>query len=231
MKINKKTNRSKGHGIITGFLKLFIKKPKIMYLGEQFKDSSLILSNHAGKSAPLSLDIYLKIPFRFWGTYEMNSGIKSLYKYQTEIFYHQKKKWNLGLARIACCLISPLTNMYYRGLNLISTYPDSRLRKTIKESVETLKSGQSIVVFPEDSSQGYFDEMKYYFSGFLLLAETCYKKGLDLPIYVTYFRKKDKKYIVDKPILYSELIKTGLSRNEIANNLRIRTNELKDLEI
>ena len=226
-----KSIRTKGHKILTGFLKLFIRKPKIVFLGEEFQDGSLILSNHAGKSAPLGLDIHLKIPFRFWGAHEMNNGFKSLYKYQTEIYYHQKKHWNLGLAKIACCLISPLTNMYYRGLNLISTYPDSRLRTTIKESVETFEKGQSVIIFPEDSSQGYFDEMKFYYSGFMLLAETCYKKGIDLPIYTTYFRKKDKKYIVDKPIKYSELLKLGLSRNEIANKLRIRTNELKDLDV
>ena len=37
---------------------------------------------------------------------------------------------------------------------------------------------------------------------------------------------KDKKYIVDKPILCSELLAQNLSRYEIAKNICDRTNEL-----
>ena len=44
-----------------------------------------------------------------------------MYKYQTRVYYHEKKHWNLHLARLFCLLASPLTNLFYKGLNLIST--------------------------------------------------------------------------------------------------------------
>jgi hypothetical protein len=53
---------------------------------------------------------------------------------------------------------------------------------------------------------------------------------MDLPIYVTYFRKKDLKYIVDKPVFYSELCKDGASKKEIALRLVERCNQLGKIQ-
>ena len=92
------------------------------------------------------------------------------------------------MARLFCIIAAPLAYLFYRGLTLISTYPDHRFRKTIKESLKTLDNGQSLVIFPEDSSKGYFDELTYFYSGFLLLAKTAYKKGKDVEIYLSYYR-------------------------------------------
>ena len=180
----------------------------------------------------MSLELYAQAPIRFWGAYEMNSALPLLYKYQTKVYYHQKKHWPLFLARLFCIIASPVTYLFYRGLNLISTYPDARFSITIKESIKAIKEGDNVVIFPEDSSNGYKEELDGFFGGFVLLAERLYKKhGIDVPIYISYFRKKDLKYIVDAPISYSTLIKDGKSREEIAALLLKRCNELGKIDI
>ena len=161
-----------------------------------------------------------------WGAWEMNSGLVKMYKYQTRVYYHEKKHWNLHLARLFCLLASPLTNIFYSGFDLISTYRDSRFLKTIRESIEALKAGDNIVIFPEDSTAGYKAELDGFYQGFIALAEVAYKKGMDVPVYVTYFQKQSKVYVIDKPVLYSELIKDGASREEIAKRLVDRCNQL-----
>ena len=123
-------------------------------------------------------------------------------------------------------IASPLTNLFYKGLNLISTYRDGRFIKTIRESVKSLQEGQNIVIYPEVSDKGYLAELEGFHHGFALLAETCAKKGMDLPIFVTYFKKDTKVYMVDKPVLWSELKKSGESREEIVKKLLVRCNEL-----
>ena len=119
------------------------KRPTFVYLGEKFGNGGLILSNHEGTDAPLSLEMYCDKPLRIWGTHEMNSGVVQMYKYQTKVYYHEKKGWNLHLARLFCLLASPLTNLFYKGLNLISTYRDGRFMTTIRQSVEALKTGRT----------------------------------------------------------------------------------------
>ena len=225
-----KSKRKWWFRLLKNIMKIRYKKPAFMFLGEEFKTGSIILSNHEGTDAPMSLEIYAKAPMRMWGAHEMNSGLVKMYKYQTRVYFHEKKHWSLFGARAFCLIASPLTNLFYKGLNLISTYKDQRFFTTIKQSVEALKNGENVVIFPEDSTNGYLEELEGFYLGFLALAETCKRRGMDIPIYVTYFRKKDKVYIVDNPINYSELIKNGETKEEIAKRLVDRCNELGKME-
>ncbi|MGI6787246.1 MAG: hypothetical protein ACOX5X_01655 [Acholeplasmataceae bacterium] len=212
-------------------LKIRYKKPKFIFLGDKPTTQSLILSNHVGTDAPMSLEIYAEFPIRIWGTHEMNSGLRKMYRYQTRVYYHEKKGWNLHLARLFCLLASPLTNLFYKGLKLISTYRDHRFRHTIQESKKAIKNGENIVVFPEISDDGYLDELKGFYQGFTLLAETCLKKGIDLSVYVAYFKIKEKVYLFDKPIFYSKLKQDFSNRKEICKYLVERCNSLGKMDL
>ena len=206
------------------------KKPEFVFLGEKPTNGAIIISNHEGTDAPLSLEMYCDFPIRFWGTGEMNSGLKNLYNYQTKVYYHEKKHWNLFLARMFCLIASPLTNLYYKGLNLISTYHDSRFRQTLKDSLKAIQDGDNVVIFPEKSDKGYLPELEGFYKGFLSFADVCKAKDIDVPIYVSYFKIKEKIYVFDKPVKYSTLIATGDSRDQIAKKLLDRCNELGKMQ-
>lgn len=212
-------------------MKCRYKQPRFVYLGSKITNGGVILSNHEGTDAPMSLEIYCDAPLRMWGAHEMNSGLVKMYKYQTRVYYHEKKHWNLHLARLFCLIASPLTNLFYKGLNLISTYKDARFTKTIKESIEAIRNGENIVIFPEDSANGYLAELEGFYAGFVVLGEVCLRRGIDLPIFVSYFRKSDKTYIIDKPVMFSELVKDSATKEEIADKLRLRCNELGKMNI
>lgn len=201
------------------------KEPEFVFMGEGFSEGGIILSNHEGTDAPMSLELYCDKPLRMWGAHEMNSGLRELYRYQTRVYYHEKKHWNLHLARLFCLVASPLTNLFYKGLNLISTYKDGRFLKTIRESVTSIENGENVVIFPENSANGYLERLEGFYGGFVLLAESLYKKGIDVPIYVTYYKKKELKYFVDEPIKYSQ-VSLGRNRNQIAEYLLERCNAL-----
>lgn len=47
---------------------------------------------------------------------------------------------------------------------------------------------KNIFILSEDSSGGYLDEIKSFYAGFVLMAEYCFKRGLDVKI-----SKKAKK--------------------------------------
>lgn len=203
------------------------KAPEFIFLGgEPFEDGSLILSNHEGTDAPMAMEMWLDKPFRIWGTHEMNSGLVKMYKYQTRVYYHEKKHWNLHLARLFCLLASPLTNLFYKGLNLISTYKDARFMKTIRESLQAVNDGYSIVVYPEDSEKGYLEQLEDFYLGFAVFAEAALKKGVDLPVVVSYFKKKENVYVFDKGVRYSVLKAEHGDKEKVAKALLDRCNEL-----
>lgn len=208
------------------------KPTNFLFLDGEFEDGSLILSNHEGTDAPMALEMYLNKPMRMWGAHEMNSGLVKMYKYQTRVYYHEKKHWNLHLARLFCLIASPLTNLFYKGFNLISTYKDQRFFKTIKESWEAVKNGESIVVYPEDSKNGYLAELEGFFQGFRTFADYALKKGVDLPIVVSYFRKAENTYVFDKPIKYSVLLDMFNGDKDAAvNHLLFRCNHIGNTEL
>ena len=211
-------------------MRLFVKESEFIYLGEKIDEPTIILSNHVGTSAPLAWELYGNIPFRFWGASEMNDSLVSLYKYQTRVYYHEKKHWNLHLARLFCIIASPLTYMFYRGINLISTYRDIRFKKTVSESIKTLEDGKSVIIFPEISDKGYLDVLEGFHPGFTMLGSILLKKGMDTPITVAYYKKSEKRYIVDRPVMLSDIFKEGVSREEIAKQLCDRCNQLGQMD-
>ena len=227
-----KQKRKAWYNLMKFLMKSRYKKPTFLYMGEKPTENSIILSNHEGTDAPMSLEIYCDFPVRMWGASEMNSGLISLYKYQTRVYYHEKKHWNLHLARLFCLLASPLTNLFYKGLNLISTYHDSRLRLTISQSVDAIANKkENIVIFPEKSDEGYLSELKGFYAGFLILAQTLYKQNVDTNIFVSYFKKTEKVYIFSKPIKYSSLKERFSSKEDITNYLVEECNKLGKLDI
>ena len=216
--------------ILKVLMKPRYKAPRFVYLGEEFGNGGIILSNHEGTDGPMSLEIHHDVPIRMWGASEMNSGLIPLYKYQTKVYYHEKKHWNIHLARLFCLLASPLTYLFYSGLNLISTYHDARVVRTIRQSIDAIKSGDNIVIYPEVSDNGYLPELEGFHPGFVLLCQACLKRGIDPPIYVTYLRLSDMHYIVDKPIRYSEVAARFNTREEIADYFCKRCNELGKMQ-
>ncbi len=204
------------------------KRPDFFFLGEHpmTEGGAIILSNHAGTDAPLSLEFYFPREVAFWGAGEMTSGLVSTYRYQSRIYYHQKKHWNLWLARLFCLLASPLTNMFYTGLHMIPTYHDARFVKTLRESTQYLADGGALVIFPEKSDGGYKDELDGFHGGCVHLLQVCRRRGMDVPVYVSYFRKEDMAYIFDAPVMLSDLLKNGYDAEGIADRLCRRCNEL-----
>jgi hypothetical protein len=96
-------------------------------------------------------------------------------------------------------------------------------------SIDAIKNKESVVIFPEDSAKGYLDKLEGFFAGFVLLAKLCMKEGIDLPIHLAYYKKSAKVYVIDKKIMFSELVNSGLSQEEMAKKLCDRVNELADL--
>ncbi|MBQ7364223.1 MAG: hypothetical protein IJW46_01350, partial [Clostridia bacterium] len=204
--------------------------PTFCYLGEEFGNGSIILSNHEGTDAPMALEMYLDRPIRMWGAHEMNAGLRSLYRYQTKVYYCEKKHWHPLAAYSFCLIASPLTNLFYRGFDLISTYRDIRFYKTVKESIAAIGEGKSVVIFPEDSSEGYLKELQGFYGGFLSLAKHAYKRGRDVPIVVSYYQKASNRYIFDAPICYSELMARFGTAEDVTAYLLERCNALGRME-
>ena len=215
---------------VKALLRVVVKEPKFIFLGEEVRPGGIILSNHEGPKSPVSLELYLPVPHRQWGAHEMNEDFKAAYRYQTHIYYHQKKHWNLWLARLFCLIATPLTYMYYKGIFLISSYGDMRLKKTLMDSVATLKAGYSVVIFPEKSENGYFKELTGFHPGAALFFQYCRRHGLNVPVHVAYLQRESRNFVFDAPTTVNALLDLGLEKEALMEKLCARCNELGKME-
>jgi hypothetical protein len=94
-------------------------------------------------------------------------------------------------------------------------------------SIDVLDFGMPVMIYPEDSDNGYFDVLTAFHPGFVVLANKYYKKtGEDLPIYPVYYSLKMRLLIIDKPIYMQKLVKEGKDKFAIAEVYKEAVNKL-----
>jgi hypothetical protein len=220
-------------GLIFSFfkkiLRFFLRKPYILNLNEEISNQVMFISNHSAVSGPLMLSLFFPYAFIPWGTYEMTEGFKVRFKYLYVTLYQQKLKYPKPIAFFLACFFALLAKMLYKGAKLIPTYPDVRLMKTFRKSEKELVNlKRSLLIFPEDSEQGYHDIMENYHPGFIAFSLYFYKKhGIDLPIYPVYYSKKMNGIVIGKPLFIQSMRDQGLSRKEMTSICLTKTNDLR----
>lgn len=208
-------------------LKVFKKKPTIINLNDTLEDNALYIANHSAASGPLTLSLYFPKKFIPWGTHHMCGNYKERWNYLYHVFYQQKLHYSKFRSFLIATPFALVSKMLYNWMRLIPTYQDARLIQTMKISIDHLEQGSSVLVFPENSSHGYDEILQYYHSGFISLARLFYKKTKrNIPLYAVYFSKKKNAIIIDKPIYIQDLLFNNDSKEEIAEKLKNRTNNL-----
>ena len=207
-------------------------KPKLHLIdhNDGKAEPGIFVSNHCGTSGPFMVESYLPYSHHPWGAYQMNGNIVSRFKYLYHVLYRQKLHMrripSLLLALIAC----PLSKGYYKGMGLISTYPDIRLKKTMRRSMEFLHDNVSIVIYPENSDEGYKEVLTELHGGFAMLSRAYERKyHVDVPVYPMYFNKQTSTMVVDTPIYIGDLRKQGMSQADICEYFKNRINDLRPL--
>lgn len=231
--IIKPVSKLQKHGFFTNSLKtiirMFTKKPKIFNLNDSFIDSSLFICNHAGAGGPFSLSLFFPKLLIPWGAYQMTEGYFSRWKYLYHVFYQQKLNYGKTISFFLATVFASFSKILYNGMHVIPTYPDIRIRKTLDYSKRHLNIGNSILIFPEDSAEGYHDVVKRYHSGFIYLAmDYFHEYQIDLPVYPVYYHQKANAILIDKPIFIQDYIKKGFRRDQIAETIKNKINAMRN---
>lgn len=228
MKKNKKFRQNWFFHVIKFILNIFKRKPLIVNeSGLPLDHAAIIVANHSGAAGPMDISLFFPYPFIPWGAHQMKEGYRSRWNYAYHIFYRQKMKYGKFKSFVLATLLSIINKFLYVNMRLVPTYQDIRITKTMRDSLKHLNDNIPILIFPEDSSEGYEDEISHFNDGFVVLAAYAYNhRNIDLPIYPVYYSKHDRIIIIGQPLIYSELVKDNIKRSDIADLLRIKVNEL-----
>lgn len=191
------------------------------------KKKVIYLSNHAGANGPMTYEMVFPVTVTPWGAHEMCEGIKSRWNYLYHVFYRQKLHWEKFKAFVVATLFCPISLLLYKGVGLIPAHQDTRFFVSLKKSCQILDKDSAILIFPEDSSDGYKNPPKVLLNGFVALAKVYHKrKGESVPVYSCYFGAKEHKLVISNPLDVIEMLNSGLSEAEIARKFADITKEL-----
>lgn len=199
-------------------MRMIFKKPQIINLAGEIPDKCIVLANHSAKSGPPCLDLYFPKKTAKWGAYQMFGNYQSRKAYLRDILYIQKcgKKPGFKTSFIAS-ILAVFNPMVYKGMWMMPTYPDGRFATTLRNSAKVLDANIPVMIFPENSNNGYKDVLTEFFPGFVMLAEKYYRAtGEDVPVYPVYYSIKKRIMIIGKPMYVQDMVKEGLDRYQIA---------------
>ena len=212
---------------VKGILKIIYRKIHTVVLGEPLQDKCVYLANHANKMGPVMYELYFPVYTVKWGAHQMLGSYKERKAYLRDVLYIQKNGMGKRKAAFKATFEAFFSQFFYKGMKFLPTYPDMRLAKTVKKSVEVLNDNTAIMIYPEDSNHGYNDEMSGFFSGFALVPENYYKKNKeDVPLRCIYYHKKKRLMVVSESFYMQDFVKQGMDRNAVADLMKEKVNEL-----
>ena len=212
--------------IFRAIIKPFFSAKVINNAGD-LPDKCIILSNHSAKRGPMVMETSFPVFCGKWGAYPMLGTYKERFRYLRDVLCIQKLKRSKFSATISSLILAFFSKWIYKGMKIIPSFSDARLRKTIQYSIETLESGAGVMIFPEDSSDGYFDVLTSLFPGFVMLSQAYYKKhGDDLPVYIAYYHRKSSEIRIEKPVYVQKLLSQGMTKEQIAEHCKDRINAI-----
>ncbi len=213
---------------VKAFMRLFHKKIRTVFPDGKSDEKCLFLINHANKYGPILYELYFPVYHVKWGASPMLGSYKERRKYLRDVLYIQKNGYGKAKASFKSFFEAFFSAFFYKGMKMVPTYPDARLVKTVKKSTEILKDS-SVMIFPEDSSKGYYEVIQKFLPGFVLVAEQYFRKNNeDIPMRPAYYSKERRLIVVGEPCYLQELKREGLDREGVAEELRARVNALHD---
>lgn len=206
--------------------RIIFRKPEFVFEEPLPKDEAVVFTaNHSGAYGPVNAALYFPTPCRPWTIAQILDKKSAADFVFYDFFAATTKKckffWRI-LSHIVAFLLRPLL-LATEG---IPVYHDRRITETFAKSIDALKSGSNLVVFPE-CPEKFSPHINEFYGGFAKLGLLYYKEtGKKLKFYPTYVAHPLKKVLVGKPVEFDPEKPATLQRKQIAEELRDRTEKL-----
>lgn len=218
------------YNFIKGMVKLFVKKPDI-YCAEDLNNirSSIFVSNHVGFFGPLIINLYVDMKLTPWVIHDI-ADKRLCKKYINSDFTETQLKLRPPISYIISLIISPICVSIMKYLNAIPVYKGSpKVFETIEMTLDGLKKGHNILIFPEDRNKKYNDIIDEFDIGFINVAKMYYKRyGELISFYPVCVNKNQNRISIGRKIVYDPNIPFKIERKRIADYLMNNISNMYD---
>lgn len=204
---------------IFGTFRSFYKRRKIIGLENLPLDKAIVVGNHAQAHGPLFSELYFPTKKAIWCAGEMMKA-KEVPAYAYKDFWSLKPKWIRWFYKIVSFVIAPLCAFVFSNADTIGVYKDSRLMGTFKKSVNALKNGTNVIIFPEERTP-YNEIVNEFQDKFVDVAKLYYALAREVISFVPMYHAPSLKTVVfGEPISYNPDLAIDEQRSVVCEHIK-----------
>ena len=211
--------------MLVGLVRVFYRKRKLVNTASIPNTPSIIISNHAQMHGPISNQLFFPYPKSIWCIGQMTK-MKEVPAYAYKDFWSLKPKYIRWFYKILSYSIAPLASFIMKSADTIAVYKDSRLICTFRDTIEGLKKGEHIIIFPE-CTDPYNEIINDFQDKFVDVAKMFYDRtGKSLSFVPCYNCAALKTISYGKPITYDPNLTIEDQRKKVCDYLKTEITRL-----
>lgn len=159
----------------------------------------VIVGNHAQMYGPIIAELYLPGDRAIWCAAEM-MRLSEVPAYAFQDFWSKKPRRSRWFYRLLSHAVAPLSVCIFNNAHCVGVYRDSRVMITMRRSLECLRNGANVVIFPEH--EVVHNPIVWEFQeGFLNLARLyAHQTGVPLQFVPMYVAPRLGKVVFGAPV-------------------------------
>lgn len=211
--------------IIRRLVWLFSPKYRVAGAERLPEGQCVIVGNHSHMYGPIAGELYIPGRHSVWCAAEMMHR-EDVAAYAFQDFWSGKPRATHWFYRLLSHLIAPLSVLIFGSAHTIPVFHDARLITTFRESIEELRQGGRVVIFPECYDR--HNNIIYDFQDkFVDTARFYYRKTQQAISFVPmYLAPKLKTIAFGEPIPFHPETPIAEERRRICDELMARITEL-----
>ncbi len=197
---------------------LFYPKMEVVGLENLPDEPCLVVANHCQMHGPIAGELYFPGDHYIWCTGEM-MHLKEVPAYAFRDFWSRKPKYIRWFYKILSYVIAPFSVCVFNNAHTIAVYRDKRILSTFRETLNRLKEGSNVIIFPEHEAP--HDHILQDFQvGFVDVARSYYKQtGKCLQFVPMYLAPKLHQMVLGKPIPFDPEMPIKEVRQQVCDYL------------
>jgi len=211
------------------FLKAMVKffYPKITVYGAENlpEEPCVIVGNHCKMNGPITAELYMPRNRYTWCVHEMmEKDLVPAYAFTD--FWSHKPKVVQPFFKLLAHLIAPLSEHVFTNAQTIPVYHDMHVIETYKISMQRMKEGADLVIFPETNTP-YNNIVHAFQEGFVDVAKMyCRRTKQPLSFVPMYLAPNLKSAYLGKPIYFDTSAPIQEERARICTELEDAITEM-----
>ena len=201
--------------VLKGIVSICYGKMEVVGIENLPRKNAIIVGNHTQMNGPIAGELFLPENCYTWCAGQMMNR-KEVPKYAFQDFWSQKPKWTHPFYRVLSHIIAPLAENIFNNARTIPVYRDMRIMSTFKKTIQRLKEGANILIFPEKDEK--HNNIVYQFQeNFVDVAMLYHKKtGIELTFVPLYIAPSMKKMYIGNGVVFNSQNPIEEERKRIA---------------